>query len=83
MQAVDGPYQELLRALRYGEIDCVINTPEGGRATLQDGFQIRRAATERRIPCFTSIDTARAAVDALLAGSQAFEVHPIGEYRQG
>jgi carbamoyl-phosphate synthase large subunit len=62
-------------------VDCVINTPEGGRETLQDGFQIRRAATERRIPCFTSIDTARAAADALLAGSQAFEVLPIGEYR--
>ena len=56
----------------------------GGRppTTLQDGFQIRRAATERRIPCFTSIDTARAATDALLAGTQAFKVLPISEYRQ-
>jgi carbamoyl-phosphate synthase large subunit len=60
----------------------VVNTPEGGRETLQDGFQIRRAAAERRIPCFTSIDTARAATDALLAGTQSFEVLPIGEYRR-
>jgi carbamoyl-phosphate synthase large subunit len=80
---LDEGHPNVLDVINSGEIHCVINTPEGGRATLQDGFQIRRAATERRIPCFTSIDTARAAVDALLAGSQAFEVRPIGEYRQG
>ncbi len=80
---LDEGHPNVLDVIYSGEIHCVINTPEGGRATLQDGFQIRRAATERRIPCFTSIDTARAAVDALLAGSQAFEVRPIPEYRQG
>ncbi len=80
---LDEGHPNVLDIIYSGDIHCVINTPEGGRETLQDGFQIRRAATERRIPCFTSIDTARAAVDALLAGSQAFEVRPIGEYRQG
>jgi carbamoyl-phosphate synthase large subunit len=80
---LDEGHPNVVDIINSGDIHCVINTPEGGRATLQDGFQIRRAATERRIPCFTSIDTARAAVDALLAGSQAFEVRPIGEYRQG
>ena len=80
---LDEGHPNVLDVIYSGEIHCVINTPEGGRATLQDGFQIRRAATERRIPCFTCIDTARAAVDALLAGSQAFEVRPIPEYRQG
>ena len=49
-------------------VSCVINTPEGRyTGTLRDGFHIRRAATEKRIPCFTSVDTARAAVDALTA----------------
>ena len=80
---LDQGHPNVLDIINSGDIHCVSNTPEGGRATLQDGFQIRRAAAERRIPCFTSIDTARAAVDALLAGSQAFEVRPIGEYRQG
>jgi carbamoyl-phosphate synthase large subunit len=80
---LDEGHPNVLDVIYSGDIHCVINTPEGGRATLQDGFQIRRAAAERRIPCFTSIDTARAAVEALLAGSQAFEVRPIGEYRQG
>jgi carbamoyl-phosphate synthase large subunit len=78
---LDQGYPNVVDIINSGEIHCVINTPEGGRETLQDGFQIRRAATERRIPCFTSIDTARAAADALLAGTQAFEVLPIGEYR--
>ena len=49
---------------------------------------IRRAATEKRIPCFTSVDTARAAVDALIAsmergGAHAYQVRPIHEYRDG
>ncbi|HLG11575.1 MAG TPA: carbamoyl-phosphate synthase large subunit, partial [Dehalococcoidia bacterium] len=79
---LDGGHPNVLDVIESGEVDCVINTPEGGRSTLQDGFQIRRAATERRIPCFTSIDTARAATDALLAGTQAFNVLPIGEYRR-
>ena len=80
---LDEGHPNVLDVINEGLVDCVINTPEGGRSTtLQDGFQIRRAATERRIPCFTSIDTARAATEALLAGSQAFNVLPINEYRK-
>jgi hypothetical protein len=33
-----------------------------------------------RIPCFTSLDTARVAVDALLAGEQAYTIKPLSEY---
>jgi len=64
-----------------GLVDVVINTPEGQvTATLRDGFQIRRAAAEKRIPCLTSIDTARAAVDALVGGQRHFTVQPLREY---
>jgi carbamoyl-phosphate synthase large subunit len=80
---LDEGHPNVLDVIQSGLVDCVINTPEGGRETLQDGFQIRRAATERRIPCFTSIDTAGAAVEALLAGAQGYSVLPIHEYRQG
>jgi carbamoyl-phosphate synthase large subunit len=48
---------------------------------MRDGFEIRRAAAERRIPCFTSLDTANVAVDALIAGSQLISVEPLPEYR--
>jgi carbamoyl-phosphate synthase large subunit len=80
---LDEGHPNVLDVINEGLVDCVINTPEGGRSTLQDGFQIRRAATERRIPCFTSIDTARAAADALLNGAASFNVLPVHEYRNG
>ncbi len=80
---LDQGHPNVLDVINGGLVNCVINTPEGGRTTaLRDGFQIRRAATERRIPCFTSIDTARAATEALLAGAQTFSVRPLPEYRQ-
>jgi len=47
---------------------------------MRDGFQIRRAAAEKRIPCFTSLDTARAAVNALVHGDQPYSVQPLREY---
>jgi carbamoyl-phosphate synthase large subunit len=62
-------------------VDVVINTPEGDQtAALRDGFDIRRAAVENRIPCFTSLDTARAAVSALLRGEQTVTVQPLRDY---
>ena len=48
--------------------------------TLRDGFHFRRAAAEKRIPCFTSLDTARAAVDVLLSGEHAYTVQPLAAY---
>jgi carbamoyl-phosphate synthase large subunit len=64
-----------------GKVNVVINTVTGGRIPLRDGFQIRRSAAERRVPCFTSLDTARAAVQALLSGSHKYSIQPLPEYR--
>jgi len=58
----------------------VINTITGGRIPLKDGLNIRRAAAEKRIPCFTSLDTARVAIGALANGSRTFNVQPLREY---
>ena len=65
-----------------GTVSGVINTITGGRIPLQDGFQIRRAAAEKRIPCFTSLDTARAAIEALVNGSQIYSAQPLPDYRR-
>jgi carbamoyl-phosphate synthase large subunit len=46
-----------------------------------DGFMIRRVAVERGIPCVTSIDTARAMVDAISKSSGAYAVEPLPSYR--
>jgi carbamoyl-phosphate synthase large subunit len=80
-------HPNVVDVINDGSVSCVINTPEGRyTGTLRDGFYIRRAATEKRIPCFTSVDTARAAVDALAAstarsGGHAYQVRPLPEYR--
>ncbi len=80
---LDEGHPNVLDVINQGLVNVVINTPEGGRSTtLRDGFQIRRAATERRIPCFTSIDTAGAATEALLNRGQAYSVEPLSEYRR-
>ena len=60
----------------------MLNTITGGRIPRRDGFEIRRAAAEKRIPCFTSLDTARAAVEALVNGSQTYSAQPLTDYRR-
>ena len=59
-----------------GLVNAVVNTVSGGRESMKDSFQIRRAAVERRIPCFTSLDRARAGVEALVNGATRFNVLP-------
>ncbi|GAI99089.1 unnamed protein product, partial [marine sediment metagenome] len=63
-------------------VNGVVNTITGGRIALRDGFYIRRAAVEKRIPCFTSLDTVRAAVEILLNGSQTYNAQPLPDYRR-
>ena len=63
-----------------GTVDAIVNTDTGERTPMQDGFQIRRAAVERRIPCFTSLDTARAAAESLVGGATSYNVRPKDEY---
>jgi carbamoyl-phosphate synthase large subunit len=75
-------HPNVLDVIRDGTVNAVLNTPTGGKVPMRDGFEIRRAATEQRIPCFTSLDTAKAAVDALIAGSQLISVEPLPEYRK-
>jgi carbamoyl-phosphate synthase large subunit len=63
-------------------VNGIVNTITGGRVPLRDGFRIRRAATEKRIPCFTSLDTAQAALKVLLRGSQIYSAQPVADYRK-
>lgn len=66
--------------IRNHTINFVVNTPEGRRGPMRDGFEIRRAAAEERIPCFTSIDTATHAVAALVNHNSDYNVLPLREY---
>ncbi|HXM73452.1 MAG TPA: carbamoyl-phosphate synthase large subunit [Candidatus Dormibacteraeota bacterium] len=85
----EGP--TVVDAITQGEVDLVINTMsniyaepgEAGGPVFKDGFEIRRAAVERRIPCLTSLDTATALLESAVAASRNIEVRTIDEWREG
>ncbi|MFI5281554.1 MAG: carbamoyl-phosphate synthase large subunit [Candidatus Dormibacterales bacterium] len=84
----EGP--TVLDVITRGQVDLVINTmsniysePEAGGPVFKDGFEIRRAAVERRIACLTSLDTASALLEAAVAAPRELEVRTIGEWRNG
>ncbi|MEQ9349408.1 MAG: ATP-grasp domain-containing protein, partial [Alphaproteobacteria bacterium] len=62
------------------EIHLVINTTEGAQA-IQDSFSLRRTALLGRIPYYTTVAGARAAVEAIAALSRgALDVAPLQSY---
>jgi carbamoyl-phosphate synthase large subunit len=71
----------ILQLIRSGQCAAVVNTPTLGKTVDRDGFLIRRAAVEARVPCLTSLDTALAVVTALRASAQSYNVAPLSEYR--
>ena len=71
-----------------GTVGAVVNTVTGERSTMQDGFDIRRSAVMQHIPCFTSIDTARCAVESggaveAALGGQGYNIKTLAEYLDG
>jgi len=73
-------HPNVIDVIQDNSVAGVINTVTGGRLPLKDGFDIRRAAVEKRIPCFTSLDTARVVVEAMSGVGQTFSVQPLREY---
>ena len=56
-------------AIASGEVDLVINTPTGSGAR-SDGWEIRRAAVARGIPCITTLSGGQAATRAIRAARE-------------
>jgi carbamoyl-phosphate synthase large subunit len=75
-------YPNCRDVISEGLVQAVLNTPSPDRGPLRDGLEMRRAAVERRIPCFTSLDTARVAARAL-ASANGFNVRPLRDYLRG
>jgi carbamoyl-phosphate synthase large subunit len=82
----EGP--TVLDVILRGEVQLVLNTmsniyedPGDGNPVFKDGFEIRRAAVERRIPCLTSLDTATALLESAVNAREEMEVRTIGEWR--
>ncbi len=79
-KVLSGAHPNVVDVIEDGSVRCVLNTPEGRlTGSLRDGFHIRRAAAEKRIPCFTSIDTARAAIETM-RGAVTPDVARLDEY---
>jgi len=74
-------HPDIIDIINDGTVNGIINTITGGRIPLRDGFAIRRAAVEKQIPCFTSLDTARAALEATVNGPQIYSVQSLPDYR--
>jgi carbamoyl-phosphate synthase large subunit len=55
----------LQEAVRQREFAFILSTPSKGKTPERTGYLLRRLAAEHRVPCFTSMDTAKAVVRAL------------------
>jgi carbamoyl-phosphate synthase large subunit len=75
-------HPNVVDVVNNGTVQGVVNTITGGRVPLKDGFAIRRAAAEKRVPCFTSLDTIRAVVEVLEAGVYSYSAQPLPAYRK-
>ena len=67
--------------IENGTFQAAADAVTGALDTLQDGFRIRRAAAAARIPRFTSLDAARAAVASVSGAERGAK--PLTERRDG
>ena len=76
-------HPNVVDVIEDGSVGAVVNTVTEVSSVLQDGYFIRRTAAERQVPCFTSLDTARAAVESLLMDPRSYSVLCTEEYLNG
>jgi len=81
-EEVDEASETLRNAIRKKEFSFILSTPARGKATERTGYLIRRLAAEHKVPCFTSMDTARAVIRALqkLRTSEKADTRSLQEY---
>ncbi|HVA68541.1 MAG TPA: carbamoyl-phosphate synthase large subunit [Candidatus Binataceae bacterium] len=73
---------DIVDLMRAGRIAMVINTPDASGTA--DSFSIRRTALEMRLPFFTTMAGAKAAVDGIDALARGtFEVRALQDYHSG
>ncbi|MDA1226558.1 MAG: carbamoyl-phosphate synthase large subunit [Chloroflexi bacterium] len=80
-KAHESEHPNTVDLITNGTVNAVVNTIEGDRASMEDGFEIRRAAVGVRIPCYTSLDTARVAVECLSNSGTQYNIKPLGWYK--
>jgi len=73
----------IVDAMKSGDVQLVINTTEGAKA-IADSFALRRTALINKIPYYTTVPGAQAAVQAITALEAGhLEVAPLQSYFKG
>ncbi len=72
--------ESIVDLINNGEIDMIVNTPSGSSARA-DGYEIRAAAVAADKPIFTTVSELSAAVGALSAQVDVFDVKSLQEYQ--
>src|ERR1700674_2846800 len=92
VQKLRDGHPNVVDVIHSGQVHLVVNTvsasvsgplaDKGAGVPLRGGYEVRRASVERRIPCLTSLDTARALVQALRSWRREHRssVATLGEY---
>ena len=74
----------IVDAMKEGRVAMVVNTPDTNDTNgTKDSFSIRRTALEMRLPYFTTMAGAKAAVEGIYAlKHEKFEVHALQDYHR-
>ena len=75
-----GNHPNVVDVINHGLVDAVINTVTGESEMIKDGFDIRRAAAEKNIPCFTSLDGAYASIVSVNRKNFEYNVSHLSKY---
>ncbi|MFS8571889.1 MAG: carbamoyl-phosphate synthase large subunit [Clostridia bacterium] len=73
---------DVIDVIKGGQVDLLLNTPTRGKIPKRNGFQMRRAAVEFRVPVLTALDTARALLEVLRDrhGGEELHARPLDQY---
>ena len=72
---------DVIKALKDGDVSMVINTPTRGKQPDRLGFVLRRTSMEFNVPCITSMDTLKALLSVMSADNIIEHNIPLSEYR--
>ena len=80
MKKVHEGRPHIVDSMISGDVQLVLNTTEGAKA-IADSYELRRSALVRRIPYYTTVAGAKAAVEAISAMRVGgLEVAPLQSY---
>jgi carbamoyl-phosphate synthase large subunit len=81
-RAAPSGFVDAVHLIRSGEVALIVNSPRGS-GPRRDGYRIRTAALEAKVPLITTLEAARAAAEAIAAlRTSSFEVRPLQAYHR-